>query len=158
MYVELPTSSQQYCNVVDFLSVIHREISSTDGVFLVAVAKSDNVEAGVGETELGNHSKKNRKSGSQNGVANHNRSDGENTAQSQGSNHSKRSKNGYDALSFSRQDLYNMMLLGKIYMPLVTFRKRNNALRMYYGSSEVVGVQRNLLRIEMHRNQMCRCN
>ncbi|RZF35776.1 hypothetical protein LSTR_LSTR012074 [Laodelphax striatellus] len=40
------------------------------------------------------------------------RSDGENTAHSQGSNQSRRSKNGYDKLSFPRQDLHNMMLLG----------------------------------------------
>ncbi|XP_039280486.1 LOW QUALITY PROTEIN: inactive tyrosine-protein kinase 7 [Nilaparvata lugens] len=40
------------------------------------------------------------------------RSDGENTVNSQGSNQSRRSKNGYDKLSFPRQDLHNMMLLG----------------------------------------------
>lgn len=41
------------------------------------------------------------------------RSDGENTAHSQSSNQSKRSKNSYDKLTFPRQDLQNLMLLGK---------------------------------------------
>ncbi|XP_075214156.1 inactive tyrosine-protein kinase 7-like [Lycorma delicatula] len=40
------------------------------------------------------------------------RSDGENTAHSQGSNQSKRSKGSYDKLTFPRQDLQNLMLLG----------------------------------------------
>lgn len=41
------------------------------------------------------------------------RSDGENTAQSAGSNQSKRSRNNYDKLSFPRKDIHNMMLLGE---------------------------------------------
>ncbi|XP_054284012.1 inactive tyrosine-protein kinase 7-like isoform X2 [Macrosteles quadrilineatus] len=40
------------------------------------------------------------------------RSDGENTGQSAGSNQSKRSRGNYDKLSFPRQDIHNMMLLG----------------------------------------------
>uniref|UniRef100_A0A1B6EA58 Protein kinase domain-containing protein n=1 Tax=Clastoptera arizonana TaxID=38151 RepID=A0A1B6EA58_9HEMI len=47
-----------------------------------------------------------------NGDATAPRSDGENTAQSQSSNQSKRCRNNYDKIAIPRQDLHNMMLLG----------------------------------------------
>lgn len=84
------------------------------------MGKGDNVEpacAANGDTELGERSKQLSKTTSkQNGYAHtngHPRSDGENTAQSQSSNHSKKSKTSYETMSYARTDLQNMMLLGK---------------------------------------------
>lgn len=64
----------------------------------------------VGKAEAGNSAE--IKAKARNGDVHTPRSDGENTAQSAGSNQSKRSKGSYDKLSFPRQDINNMMLLG----------------------------------------------
>lgn len=65
----------------------------------------------VGKLETGNSVE--MKGKARNGDVHTPRSDGENTAQSAGSNQSKRSRNNYDKLSFPRKDIHNMMLLGE---------------------------------------------
>ncbi|XP_046676097.1 inactive tyrosine-protein kinase 7-like [Homalodisca vitripennis] len=64
----------------------------------------------MAKAEAGNSAE--MKAKARNGDVNTPRSDGENTAQSAGSNQSKRSRNNYDKLSFPRQNIHNMMLLG----------------------------------------------
>lgn len=66
----------------------------------------------MGKAEAGNSLQ--TKAKAHNGDVPTPRSDGENTGQSAGSNQSKRSRCNYDKLSFPRQDIHNMMLLGEL--------------------------------------------